>query len=96
MENIAQLITNYGVMVVIVVVFLWDYINNKKKLVEDQDTITNTLLALNQTLSAISNCLQEIKQSNSNTSKSLEILQNQLENTDKKIDDLSFKKKGDY
>lgn len=96
MENIAQLITNYGVMVVIVVVFLWDYINNKKKLVEDQDTITNTLLALNQTLSAISSCLQEIKQSNSNTSKSLEILQNQLENTDKKIDKLSFNKKGDY
>lgn len=92
MENLAQLITNYGIMIIIVAIFLWDYICNKKKLVEDQDIMTRTLKTLNDTTITISNCLQEIKQGNFNTAKSLEILQNQLENTDKKIDKILYKK----
>lgn len=86
MEEIAQLVSNYGIMFVIVVIFLWDYICNKKRLVEAQETMTKTLLTLNETTGTISSCLEEIKQGNSNTAKSLEILQNQLENTNKKID----------
>ena len=31
MEQIVQMIANYGVTFVIVAIFLWDYIANKKK-----------------------------------------------------------------
>ena len=39
MEQIVQMIANYGVTFVIVAIFLWDYIANKKKTAENQETI---------------------------------------------------------
>ncbi len=91
-SEIAQLIGSYGVSIIIVVIFLWDYIANKKKNLENQELIKNTLITVDKTSMTISNCLKEMQQQNLNTAKSLELLQNQMENTDKKIDILIEKR----
>lgn len=86
LTQIGQLIGTYGVSVVIVIIFLWDYIANKKKNTENQETIKTTLAVVQESTSTISNCLVEMQQTNLNTAKSLELLQRQMENTDKKVD----------
>ena len=86
MEEIMKLIGTYGVSFVIVGIFLWDYIANKKKNVENQETIKTTLAVVKESTSTISNCLIEMQQTNLNTAKSLELLQRQMESTDKKVD----------
>lgn len=91
-SEIAQLIGSYGVSIIIVVIFLWDYIANKKKNLENQELIKNTLITVDKTSMTISNCLKEMQQQNLNTAKSLELLQNQMENTDKKINILIEKR----
>lgn len=88
MEEIAQMVATYGVPIVIVIIFLWDYVANKKKLEENQEIIKNTLTTVDKTSTTIASCLKEMQQQNLNTAKSLELLQQQMENTDKKIDKL--------
>ena len=68
MEEIVNLIMNYGVSTVIIALFVVDWFTNKKK--------------INETLSQNAVCLQEIKSTNANTSKSLELLQESM-NTQK-------------
>ena len=82
--QVGQLIGTYGVSAVIVIIFLWDYIANKKKNVENQETIKTTLAVVKESTTTISNCLIEMQQTNLNTAKSLELLQKQI--TDKKVD----------
>lgn len=84
--QLGQLIGTYGVSIVIVILFLWDYIAEKKKLQENQEIMKSTLIAVQNTTETMVNCLNEIRSTNSNTAKSLELLQNQMETTDKKID----------
>lgn len=86
MEQIVQMIGTYGVSFVIVAIFLWDYVTNKKKTAENQEIIKNTLETVDKTSTTIASCLKEMQQQNLNTAKSLELLQTQMENTDKKID----------
>ena len=86
MEELANALNNYGTSFVIVLVFLWDFISNKKKSLENQDMIKTTLETVEKTTVTISECLKEIQQSNLNTAKSLELLQKQMDNTDNKID----------
>ena len=86
--QVGQLIGTYGVSAVIVIIFLWDYIANKKKNVENQETIKTTLAVVKESTTTISNCLIEMQQTNLNTAKSLELLQKQMESTDKKVDKL--------
>ena len=88
MEEFVQLLGTYGVSAVIVGIFLWDYVANKKKLTENQEIIKNTLTTVDKTSTTIASCLKEMQQQNLNTAKSLELLQQQMENTDKKIDKL--------
>ena len=85
-NQIGQILLNYGVSAVIIIVFIWDYIVNKKKNAENQETIKTTLQVVENTTTTISNCLVEMQQTNSNTAKSLELLQKQMESTDKKVD----------
>ena len=85
-NQIGQNLLNYGVSAVIIIVFIWDYIVNKKKNAENQETIKTTLQVVENTTTTISNCLIEMQQTNSNTAKSLELLQKQMESTDKKVD----------
>lgn len=84
--QVGQLIGTYGVSAVIVIIFLWDYVVNKKKNTENQETIKTTLEVVKESTTTISSCLMEMQQTNLNTAKSLELLQRQMENTDKKID----------
>ena len=76
MEEIVKLVSTYGVSFVIVAIFLWDYIVNKKRLAENQEIIKDTLTAVKDTDTTIANCLKEMQH----------LLQKQMENTDKKID----------
>ena len=85
-NEIAKLIGSYGVSIIIVVIFLWDYIANKNKNLENQELIKNTLNTVDNTSVTIANCLKEMQQQNQNTTKTKEILQSQIESTKKKID----------
>ena len=85
-SQISQLVGTYGVSFVIVFIFLWDYVTNKKKTAENQEVIKTTLETVGKTTTTIAGCLKEMQQQNLNTAKSLELLQTQMENTDKKID----------
>lgn len=85
MEEIIQLVTNYGTSIIIVGIFLWDYVANKKDMKKTLDTVRDT----NET---ISKCLIEMKQQNNNTAKSLELLQKSMDNTEEKIDRLMQRK----
>lgn len=88
LTQVGQLLGTYGVSAVIVIIFLLDYVANKKKNVENQETIKATLEVVKESTSTISNCLIEMQQTNLNTAKSLELLQKQMESTDKKVDKL--------
>lgn len=88
LTQIGQMLGTYGVSAIIVIIFLWDYIANKKKNVENQETIKTTLAVVKESTTTISNCLIEMQQTNLNTAKSLELLQKQMESTDKKVDKL--------
>ncbi len=81
MEEIARLISTYGISIVIVALFLWDWKNNKTD-------VKKTIEAIKDSNTTISACLIEMKQSNNNISKSLDLLQRSLDNQTNKIDKL--------
>lgn len=91
MEEIVKLISSYGVSFVIVALFLWDYIVNRKREEKNQEIIKNTIAAVNDTTKTISGCLIEIQQSNMNMSKSLDILQQSMNQQSEKLDKQSEK-----
>ena len=86
MEEIANLIMDYGVTIIIVGLFIWDWVTNKKD-------IKNTLSAIEENSKNVGACLTEMKQSNDNISKSLDLLQKTLDNQTGKIDKLLEKSK---
>lgn len=73
------MLVNYGVSSIIVGLFLWDWISNKK-------VVSETLIAIKETNSNIEGCLERIEQNNANISKMLDLLQRALEHQDEKID----------
>lgn len=81
MEEIVSLLSNYGVTAIIVTLFIWDWITNKKE-------IKKTLETIKTSEETIADCLIEMKSSNTNISKSLDILQKSLDNQTQKIDKL--------
>lgn len=81
MEQMASLVMNYGVSIIIVVLFLWDWATNKK-------IVSNTLKTIAQASKNIEECLQNIEQNNDNISKSLDLLQRSMENQESKMDKL--------
>lgn len=50
MEEMVKLISSYGVSFVIVAIFLWDYIVNKKSMRESIDVIKDTNINISKTL----------------------------------------------
>lgn len=50
MEDLVRLISSYGVSFVIVAIFLWDYIVNKKSMRESIDVIKDTNVNISKTL----------------------------------------------
>lgn len=75
MEEILNIVGNYTVSAIIVGLFIWDWISNKKKIAE--------------TIEQNAKCLEEIKKTNENTAVSLELLKQQMEKTDSKIEILT-------
>ena len=88
MEEMVKMLSSYGVSFVIVALFLWDYITNKKREEKNQEVIKNTLDTVNNTTKTIADCLIEMQHNNKNMSKSLDILQQSVDNQSQKIDRL--------
>lgn len=72
MENIVQLVANYGVSIVIVGLFLWDWIANKRK-------ITETLEEMKVSNSNTSKSLELLQKSMENQEHTLEEIKNNIE-----------------
>lgn len=93
MEEIVKMLSSYGVSFVIVALFLWDYIVNRKRDAQNQEIMKDSLNAVKESTSAISKCMEEIKQSNDNISKSLDIVQQNVNKQSDKLDKLLDLKK---
>lgn len=66
MEELLQTISNFGVSLVIVALFLYDWFTTRKN--------------MQKSLEQNSACLSEIQNTNKNTAKSLELLQKSMDN----------------
>ena len=66
MEEIMEMINKFGVPLVIVGLFLYDWLTTRKN--------------MQQTLEQNKDCLSEIQNTNKNTAKSLELLQKSMDN----------------
>lgn len=66
MQEILDIIGNFGVSIAIVVLFLYDWFTTRKD--------------MQKTLEQNSTCLSEIQNTNRNTAKSLELLQKSMDN----------------
>ena len=81
MNEIITNVANYGISIVIVGLFLWDWVSNKKK-------ISETLEEMKVSNINTSKSLEEMKVSNSNTAKSLELLQRSMDNQTQTLQDI--------
>lgn len=72
MENIVQMLANYGVSIVIVGLFLWDWIANKRK-------ITETLEEMKISNSNTSKSLELLQKSMENQEQTLAEIKNNIE-----------------
>lgn len=76
-----QLITNYGITVIITALFIWDWVTNRK-------IVSDSIKEIATANTNIERCLESLFQNSENTSKSLELIHQILETQDKKIDKL--------
>ena len=72
MEEVLKSIVDYGVSIIIVALFLWDWVTNKKSYTE--------------TLNQIKDSNKNIAESNMNISKSLDIIQSNQLTLENKVD----------
>lgn len=72
MENIVQMLANYGVSIVIVGLFLWDWIANKRK-------ITETLEEMKISNSNTAKSLELLQKSMENQEQTLVEIKNNIE-----------------
>ena len=79
MEEIVKLVSNYGVGLGLCVLFIWDWVTNRRDMVK-------TLEAIEKTVTSINGFLQNVQESNDNISKTLDILQQSINTQDKKLD----------
>ena len=85
MEEIANLVSTYGIPIVICIIFLWDYVVNKKQM-------TTAMQNLEKTNTIIASCLEEMKENNKNMEASLKLLQKSMDTQTQKIDKLLERK----
>lgn len=81
MQDVISIVTNYGISMVIVCLFIWDWITNRK-------VVTDTLKEMAATNANIEKCLVNMEQHNENVSKSLDLLNKAMESQDWKLDKL--------
>ena len=79
MEEIVKIVFNYGVGFGLCVLFIWDWITNRKDMVK-------TLEAIEKAVTSINGFLENVQESNENISKSLDLLQQSINTQDRKID----------
>lgn len=72
MENIASLIANYGVSAIVVVLFVWDWVTNKKK-------ITESLEEMKVSNSNTAKSLELLQKSMENQEQTLAEIKNNIE-----------------
>ena len=71
MENIVNLVANYGVSAIVVALFVWDWLTNKKK-------ITETLEEMKVSNSNTSKSLELLQKSMENQEHTLEEIKNNI------------------
>lgn len=81
MQEIVKLFADYSTNMVIVILFIWDWVKNRK-------LIVTTLQEMATTNSNIEKCLNNMTQNEDNMAKSLEILQKSMEAQDWKLNKL--------
>lgn len=72
MENIASLVANYGVSAIVVVLFVWDWVTNKKK-------ITESLEEMKVSNSNTAKSLELLQKSMENQEQTLAEIKNNIE-----------------
>ena len=72
LENIANLIANYGVSAIVVVLFVWDWVTNKKK-------ITESLEEMKVSNSNTAKSLELLQKSMENQEQTLAEIKNNIE-----------------
>lgn len=72
MENIVNLVANYGVSAIVVALFVWDWVTNKKK-------ITETLEEMKVSNSNTSKSLELLQKSMESQEHTLEEIKNNIE-----------------
>lgn len=87
MEEIANLIGNYGAMVIIVVLFLWDWVCNKKD-------IKNTLEEMKKANTNTSKTLELLQKSMDNQYEFLQVHDRRCENIEKSIEKIEIRMEG--
>ena len=81
MQEIVKLFADYSTNMVIVILFIWDWVKNRK-------LIVTTLQEMATTNSNIEKCLSNMTQNEDNMTKSLELLQKSMEAQDWKLNKL--------
>lgn len=81
MQEIIKLFADYSTNMVIVILFIWDWVKNRK-------LIVTTLQEMATTNSNIEKCLSNMTQNEDNMAKSLELLQKSMEAQDWKLNKL--------
>lgn len=81
MQEIVKLFADYSTNMVIVILFIWDWVKNRK-------LIVTTLQEMATTNSNIEKCLSNMTQNEDNMAKSLELLQKSMEAQDWKLNKL--------
>lgn len=81
MQEIVKLFADYSTNMVIVILFIWDWVKNRK-------LIVTTLQEMATTNSNIEKCLSNMTQNGDNMAKSLELLQKSMEAQDWKLNKL--------
>lgn len=72
MENIVSLVSNYGVSAIVIALFVWDWVTNKKKVAE-------TLEEMKVSNANTSKSLELLRKSMENQEQTLEEIKNNIE-----------------
>lgn len=88
MEQMVNMVMNNSIAVIIVALFLWDWITNKKQVTDALKTISKSSENIEECLSNLEKNNLSLQKSNDNISKSLDLLQQSLDNQDIKINKL--------
>lgn len=88
MEQMVNMVMNNSIAVIIVALFLWDWVTNKKQVTDALKAISKSSINIEDCLKNLEKNNTNLQRSNDNISKSLDLLQQSLDNQDVKINRL--------